>query len=217
MASDIVSLGAASISKAGVITWQAKVPVGNDNDDAEPFGEPDVFQSLGVDSVPFPATDDGRAEGVILRDCGGKDAVCIGARDTRNNAFIGKMRPGDTTVHATGPKATAQCFLKNEKKQAGLAVDDVSGKTMMFLLDGKNKQSKWMARGAVVQLEEDGAVSVTEKGGASLILRDGKIFVMGDLVLPGMKPGMVLMQGPPSGSPGGAASVPLLPVTGISC
>ncbi len=206
MSSDIVSLGAASISKAGVITWQAKVPVGNDNDDTESFGEPDVFQSLGVDSIPYPATDDGRAEGVILRDCGGKDAVCIGARDTRNNAFIGKMKPGDTTVHATGPKATAQCFLKNEKKQAGLAVDDAEGKTMLFLLDGKNKKAQLTARGAMIQIDEDGSITLTAKRGASLRL-DDKIYVIGDLVLPGLKGYLMQCVSPASGPALGALAM----------
>lgn len=212
-AGDIGILGASKIT-AGVVTWQVTIAVGNDNNDVEPFGEPDVFQSLGIDSVPFPKTEEGYAECLVLRDIGGKDAVCIGARDTRNNAFIGRMKPGDTSVHATGPAATAQCFLKNANKQAGLTVDDADKKSMMFLLDGKNKKSQWTARGAIFQIAEDGSIAITEKGGAGMIFRDGKIFVVGALVLPGMKPGQVLAQMLPAGQPPGGA-VAMLPVMGV--
>lgn len=213
MSGDIVTLGAASIT-AGVITWQAVVPIGNDNDDVEPFGQPDVFQSLGVMAIPYPKTDEGRAEGLILRDCGGKDAVCIGARDTRNSAFVGKMKPGDTSLIATGPGATAQCFLKNEKKQAGLAVDDADGKTMLFLLDGKNKKAQWSARGAMIQIDTDGSISFTEKGGAGLLLKGGKVFVIGDFVLPGLKGYLMQCALPASGA--GAGAVAMTAVLGVS-
>jgi hypothetical protein len=213
MSADIVTLGAASISKAGVVTWQAKVPVGNDNQDAEPFGEPDVFQSLGVDSIPYPTTEDGRAEGLILRDVGGKDAVCVGARDTRNNAFIGRMKPGDTTVHATGPKATAQCFLKNSSKQAGIAVDDADKKSMLFLLDGKNKKAQLTARGAMIEIDAEGRIILTGKGGASIII-DKKITFVGDIVIPGLKG--FLMQCVAPASPAGPAALAMTAVQGVS-
>jgi hypothetical protein len=214
MSADIVTLGAASISAGGIITWQAAVEIGNDNDDVEPFGQPDVIQSLGVASLPYPKDNEGRAEGLILRDCGGKDGVCIGARDTRNARLVGKMGPGDTTLHSTGPGSVAQCFLKHKKKQAGLATDDVDGKSMMFLLDGKNKKSQWTARGAGIQFLSDGAISITEKGGAGFILRGGKIFVMGTLVLPGLKG--YLMQCVSPSSPAGPAALAMTAVLGVS-
>lgn len=212
MSGDIGILGAASI-KAGVITWQVVIEVGNDNDDVEPFGEPDVFQSLGIDSMPYPKTAEGYAEGLILRDCGGKSAVCIGARDTRNNSFIGRMKPGDTTVHATGPKATAQCFLKNASKQAGLAVDDAENKSMMFLLDGKNKKSQWAVRGAIIEIDPEGRIIFTAKGGAGLII-DKKISFVGDIVIPGLKG--FLMQCVSPASPAGPAALAMTAVQGVS-
>lgn len=216
MSADIVTLGAASISKAGVITWQASVPVGNDNDDVEPLGEPDVIQSLGVDSVPYPKTDEGRAEGLVLRDVAGKDSVCVGGRDTRNNAFIGKMKPGDTTLHATGPGATAQCFVKNEKKQAGFAVDDADKKSMMFLLDGKNKKMQLTARKAMLEFAPNGDISLVNAQGAGILIQGGKIVILGDLSLPGMTPGMTLMQGAPKPEGPGPLSGVLTPVLGVS-
>lgn len=211
MSGDIGILGASNI-KNGVVTWQVNIAVGNDNNDVEPFGEPDVFQSLGIDSIPFPKTDEGYAECLMLRDVGGKSAVCVGARDTRNNAFIGRMKPGDTSLHATGPGATAQCFVKNANKQAGLAVDDADKKSMLFLLDGKNKKSQWTARGAMIQIDEDGSITFTAKGGASLKL-DDKIYVVGDVSLPGLKGFLMSCTAP--ASPGGVGSLPMTAVQGV--
>lgn len=210
---DIAVLGASRVID-GVTVWQANVPVANDVDDVEPFGELDIFQALGVSSLPFPKDDSGHAEAVFAEDCGGRNAVCLGARDTRNAALVGKLKPGDTTVHSTGPGSVAQCFLKHEKKQAGLATEDANSKSMLFLLDGKNKKAQWTARGAIIEIGEDGSITLTAKGGAAIKL-DDKIYLLGDVSIQGMQPGMVLMQGPPSGSPGGPASVPLMPVMGV--
>jgi hypothetical protein len=216
MSADIVTLGAASISALGVITWQASVPVSNDVDDVEPFGEPDVIQSLGLASVPYPANEDGRAEGLILREVGGKDGVCIGGRDTRNAKLVGKMGPGDTTLHSTGPGSVAQCFLKHKKKQAGLATDDVDGKSMMFLLDGKNKKMQLTARKAMFEFAPNGDISLVNAQGVGILIQGGKIIILGDLSIPGMQPGMALMQGLPKPEGPGPLSGTLSPVLGVS-
>ncbi|HTJ17833.1 MAG TPA: hypothetical protein VL494_13730 [Steroidobacteraceae bacterium] len=215
MTADIGILGASKVV-AGVVTWQVNVAVGNDNDDVEPGGEVDVFQTLGVSSVPYPKTSDGYAEGLFFRDCGGKSVVCFAGRDTRDAGFTGKLRPGDTTIHATGPKASAQCFLKNEKKQAGLAVDDAEGKSMLFLLDGKNKKAQIAARGAMIQIGDDGSISLIDKSGAGLVISNGKVRIVGNLSLPGMTPGLCLMQGPPTGSPGGSLAIAMTAVQNAS-
>ena len=212
MDADIGILGASNAT-AGVVTWQTNVAVTNNDDDVEPGGEIDVIQGLGLSSLPMPKDASGYAEAVFIRDCGGKDQVCIGGRDTRNAALVGKLKPGDTTLHSTGPGSVAQVFCKHEKKQCGLATDDVDKKSMLFLLDGKNKKAQLVARGAVIEIGEDGAITFTAKGGASLRL-DDKIYVIGDLSLPGMTPGLALMQGPPIGYPTAPAG-PLVPVQSV--
>lgn len=212
MTADLGILGTSEI-KDGVITWQVNVAVGNDNDDVEPGGNVDVYQGLGLASMPYPKDNTGYAEGVFLRDCGGKDQVCIGARDTRNATLVGRLKPGDTTIHSTGPGSVAQCFLKHGKKQAGLATEDADDKTMMFLLDGKNRKAQLTARGAMIEIGKDGSISLTAKGGAGIIIRDGKVAIIGELALPGMKPGFALAMVPVIGDPSGLA--PLLATTGI--
>jgi hypothetical protein len=214
MEAEIGILGASSLLK-GVPRWQFNIPVGNDNDDVEPGGQVDAFQSLGHASVPYPKTEAGYAEGLALRDCGGKSLVCIAGRDTRNAGVVGKMKPGDTAVFATGPDATAQCFLKNTNKQAGLAVDDKDGKSMMFLLDGKNKKMQLTARKAMFEFAPNGDISLVNAQGVGILIQGSKIVILGDLSLPGMLPGMALMQGPPIGYPAAPAGK-LDPVLGVS-
>jgi hypothetical protein len=209
---DLAVLGASRVVN-GCPMWQSVVPVANDVDDAEPIGELKVYQGLGLSSLPFPKDDTGFAQGCFVEDVGGNNAICIGARDTRNATLVGKLKPGDTTVHSTGPGSVAQCFLKHEKKQAGLATDDTNGKSMLFMLDGKNKKAQWTARGAIIEIGEDGAITMTAKGGAGLRI-DDKVYVIGDLSLPGMLPNMVLMQGAPAGQTP-PTPVLLFPVMGV--
>ena len=85
---------------------------------------------------------------------------------------------------------------------------------MIFLLDGKNKKAQWTARGAIIEIAEDGSITMTAKGGAAIKL-DDKIYLLGDLSIQGMNPGMCLMQGPPIGSPAGPAAAQLFPVMGV--
>jgi hypothetical protein len=210
---DIAVLGASKVVD-GVPVWQANVPVANDVDDVEPFGEIDAIQSLGHTALPYPADSTGHAEGLFATGVAGRDAVCFGARDTRNAGLVGKMKPGDTTLHSTGPGSVAQCFLKHEKKQAGLATEDADGKTMLFMLDGKNKKAQLAARGAMIEIGKDGSITFTAKGGASIKL-DDKIYLLGPLSLSGMTPGFALMQGPATGSPGGGGAVPMTPVMSV--
>ncbi|UOF77302.1 hypothetical protein [Caudoviricetes sp.] len=215
MQTELGILGASNVVN-GVVLWQFNIPVGNDNDDVEPSGEVDVFQSLGVSAVAYPKTEEGYAEGVGIRDCGGKALVCIGARDTRNAKLVGKMSAGDTTLHSTGPGSVAQCFLKHQKKQAGLATDDADGKSMMLLLDGKNKKVQLAARGAMVQIDEKGDISIVNKSGAGILIAGKKITLLGELSLPGMTPGMSLVQALPAPQGPGPLTNPLSPVLGVS-
>src|SRR5690349_11024216 len=116
---DIAILGASSVDKkTGVVLWEPIVPITDGDADVEPFGLTAVYQALGFASMPFPKTSDGYAECLVVRHCGGRNAVCLGGRDTRTASVVGNMRPGDTVVHSTGPNQAAQLQLKEEKRQA---------------------------------------------------------------------------------------------------
>lgn len=216
MEADIVKLGA-SVLVDGVPTWQAQAKITDDQNDEEPFGQIDAFQSLGFASCPAPANDAGYAQAVVIRDCGGKSSVAVGANDPRNAAVVGKLGPGDTAMFATGPGASSQVQCKAKKKQVVMATDDADKKTMMFLLDGKNKKVQLAARGAMFQIDVDGDFAIVNKQGTGLLIQGGKVVILGDLSLPNMTPGMALVQAAPIPQPAGPlVAGQLTPVLGVS-
>jgi hypothetical protein len=212
---DIAVLGAATLVE-GVPVWQANVPVANDVDDVEPLGEVDAYQALGFASMPAAKDDGGHAEAVVLRNVAGRDAICIGGRDTRSAKIQGKLGPGDTAIFATGPEkdAVAQVQCKAKKRQVLLATENTKSETMLFLLDGKNNKGQWVANGAIAEVNEKGEWIFTSAQGAGIIISD-KIYFVGEISLPGMLPGMALQQGPATGSPGGAGALPTFAVMGV--
>lgn len=212
---DIAILGASKVID-GVPVVQANVPVGDLTEDVESFGEIEFFQCLGIDALPYPADDSGYAEGLIIKGAGGRNAVCGGARETRNQKFIGNMKPGDVTMHACGPSAVSQVFCKREKRQVGMATEDAGGKTLLFMLDGKNKKAQLAVSGAMIEIGEDGSITLVEKGGAGIKLEGGKVYILGELSLPGLNPGMTLVQALPAPQGPGPLTNPLAPVLGVS-
>ncbi len=216
MQADIVLLGASSLDEeTGAVRWQANVPIHDDTEDIENLGEIDAVQALGVASRPYPKDEAGFAEGILLRGCGGRSAVCVAARDTRTARIVGNLEPGDTAVHSTGPNQAAQLLLKEQKKQAVLLSKDSRDNAMVLVLDGKNDKVQIAARGAIFEINASGDVSIASSGGAAILLQGQDIHILGTLHLPGMSPGMALMQGPLIGSPGGAGAAPMTAVKGV--
>lgn len=198
MKAELVMLGASKLDK-GNACWQAQVPVGDETNDTLSFGECSVFQALGITSLPFPANGNGHAEGIAVRGVAGQRAVIVGARDTRSGKVVGKMDPGDTVVHSTDPDETAQVRVQGKKKSASVIVKDADGKHMMVLLDGKNKTAKVLARGACIEIDEGGDISILGKGGGGILIQGNKVAINGELKIPGLPSGMVLMACPLTG------------------
>lgn len=217
---DIAFLGASSVSdKTGVPLWEANIQVGNTDDDVEPFGPTPVYQSLGITSFPWPKDESGQAEGVVIRNVGGRPAILVGARDTRFAKIVGNGKPGDTIVHSVGPNQTAQVQLKEEKLIAALIskTEGANGTTMAVILDGKNEKVQVTHAGAILEIGKEGDISLINGAGSGLLIQGGNIFVMGTLVAgAGNPPGLCFMLGPSTGSPGGAGSPPMFPCSGIA-
>jgi hypothetical protein len=216
---DIAVLGASKVGTTGCPVWQPVVPLTDDESDIEGFGEAQVFQSLGVSSLPYQKDDSGFAECLMLRNVGGRDAVCIGARDTRTAKIAGNMKPGDTVVHSTGPSQAAQLQLKEEKQQAVLVTKNANGETMAFVLDGKNSKCQLAVNGAMFEIDPDGNWTITDASGkAGIRCANGQINIFGKVVLGGglANPAMCIMLGPVTGSPGSVASVPLVAAQNVS-
>jgi hypothetical protein len=210
---DICVLGAAKVAN-GVALWQGVIPIANDNGEnpGEPLGESDVYQALGLTSLPYPKDENGFAEAIALRNVGGRDVVYVGARDTRTAKIVGNAQPGDTIVHSTGPEQAAQLQLKEKKRQAVLATKDSQKRTMALVLDGKNDKVQLAALGALLEIDKNGDFSIVNAAGAGIRIEGNKIHLLGELALPGMREGFSLMQGLPAGQVAGPAAVLLLPV-----
>ncbi len=212
---EIVRLGASEQSSATkAMGWQSINPITGDSD-FEDFGVIDVMQALGVTSAVWPADESGWAEGLLLRGAGNRNGIIAGARDTRTAAALGTVRPGDTILHSTGPEQAAQVQCKESKRQVVCYTKDSEGTGMVVMLDGKNDKYQVLVRGAMIEIDPVGDVSIVNGGGASILMQGSHIFFGGTCHFPGIPPGLVLMAGPPTGSPAGIASVPLLPVNGV--
>jgi hypothetical protein len=144
------------------------IPLTSD-DDVEHFGDTPVFDALGISSVPFPPTDEGRAEGYIQRDVGGFDGVVVGARDVRCASVLAAMKPGDVVLHACSPDAKAQvrCLAT---RQVVLATEDPNGDTAVLMLDGATGKFQVAIKGGLLEISDDnGACLVAPDGGAITI------------------------------------------------
>ncbi len=194
----LVKLGA-SVLKGGSAMWQAWSDVKDDTDDIESLGEIPVYQGLGLTSLPFPKNDKGCAEGVALTGVGGRKGVLVGARDTRAGRIVGKMDPGDTVLHSTEGEDVAQVRVQGKKKSASMVVKGKDGKHLMVILDGENGKYQVMVKGACIEVDENGDISLLGKGGGGILIQGGDVCINGVLKLPGMPPGMMLMAMPITG------------------
>jgi hypothetical protein len=214
---DVIKLGASKLAETGAALWQAVRAITDDVSDVEPFGEIDVFQALGVSSMPYPADDSGHAEGVIVENCGNMDAVCVGARDTRTAKITGNLKPGDTVLHSTGPSQAAQVQCKEEKRQVVLATKNKAGETQALLIDGNKEKFQVAVGGCMLEIADGGFTLTDASGKASIIIRNGTINLVGKIVLGGLTPipALSIMLGPVTGSPGGPTSTPMFAAQGV--
>lgn len=198
---DVIKLAASTLAKTGVALWQALRPITDDETDNEPFGEIDVFQGLGLTSFPYPADKDGHAEGVIVTNCGNKNAVCVGARDTRTAKIVGNGKPGDTILHSTGPSQSAQVQLKEAKRQVVLATKNSNDETQALLIDGKNEKFQIAVGGCMFEIADGGFTLTDASGRGTLIVRNGTINLVGKVVAGGLTPvpALSVMLGPVTG------------------
>lgn len=198
MIADLVDLGASRLAEdTNVPLLQAKGPPISDDGDAPDYGDVPVFSCLGVTALPYQATADGNAQGVVVK-VDGFDGVLIGARDTRTAGIVGNLKPGDTAVHSTGPSQAAQLLLKEEKRQAVLMTKDSKKKSAVLLLDGKNDKVQIAAFGCLFEISrENGICLVGEHGKASIQIVGDTIVLRGKILLGGAAPtGAVMVMGP---------------------
>lgn len=214
---EIAILGGSRQNSEGAPLWNPAVPLTDNVNDVNSLPNVPVFQGLGISSMPAAPDGKGHAEALIARNCGGFEAVAIGARDTRSAGIVGQLRPGDTAVHTTGPNQGAQLLLKDNKRMAVLTARQANRKSQAVVLNGDAEKLQILANGAVIEITEDGAITLTcAGGGAGIKIADGQVNIMGRVVLGGLTavPGQAIMLGPVTGFPPGPTPV-LQPAVGV--
>jgi hypothetical protein len=185
---DVTWLGAAKLVEAnGLPAIRCFVPITDPDNDVEEFGSIPSYQALGLTALPYPPDDKGHAEGVVLRDCGNRDAVLIGARDPRAAKVYAVLQPGDTALHACSPDAKAQVRC-HANRQIALVTEDSQGDTVLQLLDGKNDKVQILAFGGIFEMTPDGISIIAPGGKAGLLLQKEQVGFIGKVQLAGAAP-----------------------------
>jgi hypothetical protein len=152
----LVRLEGGYISASSAPAAEAYDVVGEDDADREAYGPVDLIQTHGVASLPADPDDSGYCEGILIENFAGRPGIVIAARDTRCFSIFGKLSPGDTVVHSTGPNKSAQMLCKEKKKQVVLATIGPDGKQITCMVDGKNGQAQMQAFGFTLTIDKNG-------------------------------------------------------------
>ncbi len=186
---DLVDLAGSSLDEGtNSLLVQAKgSALSEDGSDATDYGDVPFMCSLGVTARPFPADENGTAQGIIADDLPGIDGVCIGGRDTRTTKVFGNLSPGDTALHSTGPEEAAQVLCKEKDRQVAAVSKDSAGKNMIILMDGKNDKITISGFGQLIEMTREG-ISIAERGGSGMLFQNGVAYVLGTVVLGGLTP-----------------------------
>jgi hypothetical protein len=183
---DIIWLGDASVdAETALPVAQAVIPAGDEEGDVENLGELDMFNGLGITALPAPKTDDGVAEGVLLRNVGGSDGAIVGARDARSADVVAELGPGETCLHSTGPDYGSRVFCKED------LVAIVVGDDTVVTIDRAAKQINIAGFGHVFEMSKEQGVVISESGGANLIMKGGVITLAGTVILGSQPAGAV--------------------------
>lgn len=169
----------------------ASVPI-TGPDDVETFGPVANYQALGITVNPFPPSEDGAAEGVILRDVGNMSGAIVGIRDERCASVVASLAPGDAVLHSCDPQAKAQVRV-HANRQIAMVTEGTDGKTMLQLLDGKNDKITITAFGGIIEMTPDGISIVAPGSEASILMSGDQITLLGKVQLGGIAPTHVLL------------------------
>jgi len=199
--SNIVDLGSSKLDPTtGMVTAQCK-GVEHAEGEAEDYGDVNLAFALGFAAVPAPANENGTAQGVVLDDVPGQDAVCVGAVDSRTTQTYYELKQGETAVFSTGEGYDSRILFKDGL--VAIIVDD--DKTI--IIDRKNKKTQIVGHGCLwEQSEKNGTILTDETGKSSIQLKDGKVILMGQVVIGGRTPTM----------PFAASLTPVVGVTGAT-
>lgn len=149
----IVDIGASELDgETNTLTVNAKGP--GEEEDILGAG---VWGINGVVNRPYPITDDGSCQALVLRSGPG---YVIGTRDTRINDVYGNMDPGDTCVTATGPEHAAKLLLKETTRLIALLTKDTQEKDFGITADGTNNKVQIFGWKQMLELSKDNFITI---------------------------------------------------------
>lgn len=154
---------------------------GETEDDAPGFDGAPLFNALGVTAMPWPADDNGNAQGLVCDDLPGTTGAVCAMRDTRVADVVEELGPGETCIHATGPNFGTRIFLK--KQLIALVIDD----DCMVVLDRENKKFAVNLFGMHLELSAENGF-VVNPGGAQYQINGGLHMLLGQIILGGRTP-----------------------------
>lgn len=159
------------------------------------FDDTPVYSQLGFCAMPWPADDDGSAQGVVLKGLSGLDGCCVGANDTRvGKKVFGEMAPGEACMFATGKDFESRIFCKKRSVVIVVSNDAV------VVFDREQEKFQVAIAGHIIESSKENGISLAESGGAAVILKDGNLTLKGKTVFIGENPSTAV------GLPGGAGS-----------
>ncbi|MCA9624734.1 MAG: hypothetical protein KC731_37180 [Myxococcales bacterium] len=185
--------------ESGHVIAHAVMPITNDVDDVEDFGEIDIFGQLGCTAMPWGKDDNGANEGFVCRNAANTDGILIGVRDDRTTDAYAELGPGETCLHATGPDFNSRVFCKEQL--ISLVVND----NVVFSMDAKTNRAITLSGfGCLLEMSEENGLMLVGKGGKAMIhlMENGTIWIKGDIVLLGPTPGVPASAVQVSTSPG---------------
>lgn len=198
---DVVDLGSSSLHETtNAVTAQCKgaeVQPGREPD----YGDVPLMCGLGLAARPAPADENGAAQGVVVDNVPGFEAVCIGAFDARAADSYKRLGPGETAVFSTGAGFDSRILLKDQSASI------IVGNDCTIVVDRKERKTSIACGGQLLELSRDGIRMAG--GGAQIAMSGGTISLVGQVVLGGALP-----AGPVLGGTVAAPAVPT-PIAGV--
>lgn len=150
----IINIGASKLDPTfKAITVQGKGPAqSGDPEDCESFDDAPLFGALGLIGRPYPQTDKGKVQAVLIRDA--SNGAIVGMRDNRTNDVYGNLEPGDNCLFSMGPKHNARIVLKDGTDSVVVMGKDKNGKDMMINVGGEAMSIQ--AYGCIIQMNDTG-------------------------------------------------------------
>lgn len=211
MAAELVDLGASGLDERTNAVWAQCKGAPVSDEDAPDYGKAPMMCSLGVSARPAPATQAGRAQGVVVP-VDGTDGVVVAGHDPRAADTFGEISPGETALHATGEGFDARVLCKDQ------LVSIVVGDDYVINIDRAEKQIAINCPGGTFKIgEKDGIVLRDNTGKAGIQLVDGVVIIESATILFGGRnpvaaiPSVPLLVGLPTTGPG----IPVLPAPGL--